>query len=196
MMADTYPNFLVLQQHEREDVDYRIVVCERGGSLGVMAPHGGGIETGTSQVASAIAGREVSLYLFEGIKLDGNAKLHVTSKNFDEPQALAFAGQVDRIVAVHGRKDLQRGRIDGATTWVGGLDLARKQAVVDALRQGGFEATIATKTLKGLEPENICNRGRSGAGVQLEMPLTLRQRLLGDDGLLTRYAAAVRLGSA
>lgn len=184
MVNDTYSNFSALQQHEREDLDYRIAIRQRGGSLAVMAPHGGGIEKGTSQVASAIAGHEASLYLFEGLKPDGNWVLHITSENFDEPRALALAGQVHRIVAVHGRRDLQSGQRDGATTWVGGMDRGRKQAVVDALQAAGFEATVATRTMKGLEPMNICNRGCSGAGVQLEIPFTLRQKLLTDAGLL------------
>ncbi len=195
-MVDSYANFAALSAHESEGVDYRIVVSGREGFYAVMAPHGGGIEAGTSQIATAIAGHEVPLYLFEGMKPDGNAVLHVTSENFDEPLALGLAAQVDRIVAVHGRKDLQGGRNDVATVWVGGRDLRRKQAVVDALRRAGFEATVATGTMKGLHPMNICNRGCSGEGVQLEIPLSLRKILLADRAKLARFAGAVRLGSA
>jgi phage replication-related protein YjqB (UPF0714/DUF867 family) len=53
--------------------------------VAVIAPHGGGIEPGTSELATAIAGDDFSLYLFEGLKSAGNGELHITSTNFDEP---------------------------------------------------------------------------------------------------------------
>jgi phage replication-related protein YjqB (UPF0714/DUF867 family) len=38
----------------------------------VIAPHGGGIDQYTSDIARAIAGAEFNLYLFEGISRSGN----------------------------------------------------------------------------------------------------------------------------
>lgn len=196
-MVDKYPDFAALFAAETGGVDYRIDTKERDGDRLVMAPHGGGIEPGTSQIAGAIAGEDRSLYLFEGVKRRNNyPDLHITSDRYDEPRAVALAMRADRIVAVHGRKDNQPEGRDGVTTWVGGRDLGRKQDVVDALKQAGFEAIVANVKMKELERGNICNRGRSGEGVQLEIPKSLRDRLVKDDDLMGRYAAAVRRGSA
>ena len=54
-MADTYPNFAALAQHERSGIDYRVVVRRAEPAFAIMAPHGGGIEPGTSEIADAIA---------------------------------------------------------------------------------------------------------------------------------------------
>lgn len=43
------------------------------------APHGGGIEPGTSEIADAIGGERGSFYTFGGLKSSGTADLHITS---------------------------------------------------------------------------------------------------------------------
>ncbi len=64
----------------------------RSGSSGilVMAPHGGGIEPGTGDIADGVAGQHHSFYCFKGIKKQGNRALHITSNRFDEPLAMAM----------------------------------------------------------------------------------------------------------
>ncbi len=59
--------------------------------------------------------------------------------------------------------------------WVGRhekLKLAIKHAMVAA----GLPVTDALR-LPGVNPHNICNRGRLGMGVQLEISLGMRQQL-------------------
>jgi phage replication-related protein YjqB (UPF0714/DUF867 family) len=68
----------------------------------ILAPHGGGIEHDTSDIALAIAGENFNLYLFEGIKAKGNADLHVTSTRFDEASCLDILSVCDLVVAIHG----------------------------------------------------------------------------------------------
>lgn len=196
-MADKYRDFSALFAAESKGLAYRFDIRDRGGNWLVMAPHGGKIESGTSAIAQAIAGEDRSFYAFEGIKPQNNyPDLHITSDRYDEPQAVELAMRADRIVAVHGRKDKQPHVEDGETTWVGGLDLGRKQKTVDELQQAGFKAIVADVSMRGLEPNNICNRGRSGEGVQLEIPKSLRDQLVADGGLMQSYADAVRRGSA
>ncbi|QYA04553.1 poly-gamma-glutamate hydrolase family protein [Rhizobium sp. B21/90] len=55
----------------------------------MIAPHGGKVERGTSELALAVAGTRLSYYLFEDLKPKGNRDLHVTSSSFNETQALA-----------------------------------------------------------------------------------------------------------
>lgn len=87
-MADKYPDFDTLSRNERAGVDFRILVRRAMSAFALVAPHGGGIEPGTSEIADGIAALEWSLYAFEGLKPSGNADLHITSTRFDEPMCL------------------------------------------------------------------------------------------------------------
>ncbi|MFA1628164.1 poly-gamma-glutamate hydrolase family protein [Rhizobium mongolense] len=84
---DRYRSFEDLEQHEEASA-FRIEAIKRPSSVCVIAPHGGKIERGTSELARAVAGTELSYYLFEGLKPKGNRDLHVTSSNFNEPQSV------------------------------------------------------------------------------------------------------------
>lgn len=66
-MPDRYTSFVDLAANERPDIDYRIRVVDRGSEIGILAPHGGWIEPGTSEIAEAIAGSEFSFYVFESL---------------------------------------------------------------------------------------------------------------------------------
>jgi len=166
--ADQYRGFAELARETREGGDYRRVVEGRGGEIAIVAPHGGGIEPGTSEIARAVAGREFGLYCFEGLRPEGNDALHISSHRFDEPTAVRLVAQARVVVAVHGCAGTHE------AVYVGGLDRHLRERLVAVLRQAGFEAERATGDLAGCYASNICNRGRSGRGVQLEITEGLR----------------------
>jgi phage replication-related protein YjqB (UPF0714/DUF867 family) len=91
---------------------------------------------------------------------------------------------------VHGRKNGD----DDASVWVGGLHEPLRDAIAAALRDSGFRAKSVGEghPLSGRDPTNICNRGRQGAGVQLELPMALRLRLTDDPGRRQLFAGTVR----
>ena len=61
---DVYRNFAELNESEREDIDFRIyTVKQEGSSTVIVAPHGGAIEPGTSEVAKEIAINDLTLSL-------------------------------------------------------------------------------------------------------------------------------------
>jgi len=188
-MSDVYANFAALRRSRVEGRDYRIVV--RPGAAGcdtaVIAPHGGAIEPHTSLVAAAVAGADLGLYCFEGRMRHGNAGLHVTSENFDEPGALALVKTAARVVAIHGRKD----RGAPATVEYGGKDAQLAARIAERLERAGFRA-MRSPRLPGLAETNIVNRGATGRGVQLELPFSLRDRLAAEPDLLAGFASAVR----
>jgi phage replication-related protein YjqB (UPF0714/DUF867 family) len=186
-MADIYSNFAALAAAETAGVDYEVRLRDLGTKIVVLAPHGGKIEPGTSQIAEAIAGDDWSLYCFEGLR-SGSGDLHITSEHFDEPQAVALIEAADTAVAVHGRADLG----DPATVWLGGRDSAFRDAVAATLAAAGFATQSLGHPLPGRQVMNICNRGTSGGGVQLELPRTLRDQLVTDKRKLTAFADAVR----
>ena len=108
-MADKYPNFATLARHERSGIDYRVLVRRARPAFDIIAPHGGGIEPGTSEIADAIAGEKYSFYAFEGLKPSGNADLHLTSTRFDEPLCLAVLGDSSLALTVHGEHSVEDG---------------------------------------------------------------------------------------
>ncbi len=67
-MPDQYRNYAQLSQNERQDVDYTIFHREGPSSIAVMAPHGGGIEPGTIDIADSMAGCDHTFYAFKGLK--------------------------------------------------------------------------------------------------------------------------------
>ena len=184
-MTDRFQNFADLSAEMAAGVDYRIRAEDRGSAVVMLAPHGGTIEPETGLIAEAIAGRDLSLYVFEALKPGAHGDFHITSHRFDEPQALALVGSAEGAVAVHGRKD------DGTeTVWLGGRDKAMRDAIGAVLRAAGFGAEVNT-ALPGLHETNICNRTRKGTGVQLELPRSLRRHLAEDADLLERFSRAV-----
>jgi phage replication-related protein YjqB (UPF0714/DUF867 family) len=168
---DLYPSFTSLAAAEREGRDYRIVACQRNSPFLVAAPHAGGIEPGTGELAVALAGRQHSLYLFEGLKVAGCQALHITSTCFDEPRLLEMAARAEVVIAIHGCAG------EGRAVYTGGLHLPMQKAVLAALRRAGYQAAWDHDLRAGEHPDNLCNRGRLGQGLQLEISEGLRQTL-------------------
>src|SRR5690242_10019430 len=170
-MADTYPDFASLERNETAGTDFRILVRRAAAAYAIVAPHGGGIEPGTSEIADGIAGEALSHYAFDGLKRQGNGRLHITSTRFDEPLCLQLIARTEVVVTVHG----EHGEADGAVVFIGGRDIVRGAAIREALAAGGFDVRChPDPDLQGLDPRNICNRGSSGGGVQLEVSRALR----------------------
>jgi phage replication-related protein YjqB (UPF0714/DUF867 family) len=171
-MADKYPDFATLSQSEQSGVDFQILVRRSRPAFALVAPHGGGIEPGTSEIADGIAGVENSCYAFEGLKSTGNADLHITSTRFDEPMCVNVVGVSEVVVTIHGENS------DDGGVFVGGLDTDLGDELAAALQARGFVAgRHPDPDLQGIEQENLCNRGTSGGGVQLEISRGVRRQM-------------------
>ena len=188
-MVKAYRSFGELSGQEIEGQDYRIRTCLRNSPFLVMAPHGGKIEPGTTDIAEAIADNDHSFYSFEGIKADGNGILHIQSHLFDEPRAMEDIREAEIVVTVHGHAEKENEFV-----MVGGLNTYLKSEIERELRSSGFQIREAAQGLKAIDPANICNRGRSGKGLQLEISRRLRDSLRVDEDLLRKFADAVRRG--
>lgn len=148
--------------------DQDIIRCHRPNSrLCIIAIHGGRMEPGTTKIATGIAGTEFSLYSFVSRK---KSDVHIRSDNFSEPMVQEHRG----VVSIHGLKD----EGNASDIYVGGLDEELKTQVIEALTDAGFNA-IEDGTAKhsGRELFNICNRGSSGKGLQLEIAERLRKKM-------------------
>jgi phage replication-related protein YjqB (UPF0714/DUF867 family) len=173
---DRYKCFAELGKCETEGMDYRIRMHRRNSCFSIMAPHGGKIERGTSQLAEAIAGNEHTFYSFEGIKDSNNHHLHITSDRFDEPKALALAKCVRTVITIHGAKGRAR------NIYTGGQYVDMEQKILHALGHAGFTAMHdPSPTRQGMGVTNICNRGYGGKGIQIELTQGLRKDLFNPD---------------
>jgi phage replication-related protein YjqB (UPF0714/DUF867 family) len=162
----------------------------------VIAPHGGGIETGTSELCLAVAGYHPATlatavdgfglhdyWMFEGLLSSGNGDLHVTSTNCDDPYAESICGASRTLVSLHGCQESDAGVPTGTpAVLVGGLDTALR----DRLRQNyaAIGITLAAGTdvdINGTDPRNICNRTLTGAGAQVELTTALRTAMFTDN---------------
>jgi phage replication-related protein YjqB (UPF0714/DUF867 family) len=170
-MNSWYKNFAELSAIEKQGLSFRLQVKDRGTSFAVVAPHGGGIEPGTSEIAKTIAGRSFSLYTFDGIRLRGNELLHITSTLFDEPRCLNLVKNSNTAVTIHGCRG------DEQVVYIGGLDVELGEQIIHSFGEAGVEAVRSTTQFLGNQSENICNRGRSGRGVQLEITEGLRRSM-------------------
>ncbi len=172
---DMYTSFRELAQHEAEGTDYVILARKGASSVAIIAPHGGGIEPGTADIADAVAADQHAFAAFKGIKKTGNAVLHIRSDRFDEPVVVRTAEQALMGITIHGCR--------GQEEWiyVGGRNDDVKMRVIDALNRAGFHAEECLKPgLRGKSPRNICNRCRTGHGVQIEISKGLRDKMFQD----------------
>jgi phage replication-related protein YjqB (UPF0714/DUF867 family) len=170
-MPDKYPNYQELARSEQEGTDFVIrQAIRKTTSTLLLSPHAGRIEPGISEIILAVARDDLSYYLFEGIKFQGNKDLHITSPNFDEPGCLALVGNNEKVIAMHGEHS------EDEIVYVGGLDNQMKEHLKTVLIKYNFLATEHEKpALQGTSLRNVCNRGKSGAGVQLELSKGLRR---------------------
>jgi phage replication-related protein YjqB (UPF0714/DUF867 family) len=168
-MVDRYANFQELARNERRGV-YRVRSRPRRAIIAVVAPHGGSIEPGTSEIARTIAGVDFSFYAFEGRKKQHNNCLHITSTRFDEPICLALLAGTECVVAIHGENSNEK------VVFLGGRDEVRLRQLREVLKQYGFCVRAhRNPRLQGTSLANICNRGKAQAGVQIELSKGLRR---------------------
>ncbi|MDQ7095288.1 poly-gamma-glutamate hydrolase family protein [Desulfosporosinus sp. PR] len=187
-MPDCYSNFKELQSHEQEGQDYRISFSGEWRPVLIIAPHGGRIEPYTTEIAKWIAGEEFAWYSFEGLKDGvGNRKLHITSHNFDEPVVLRGLKEAGIVLTVHGLKDSSEEFL-----MIGGLDSAFGLELSSALQVQGFSVKQSEPRYQGIRTTNICNCGRTGKGVQLEISFALRKRVFEDIAYRTRFVDTIR----
>lgn len=167
LIMDKYDNFNALKSNES---DYFIELCDRKSSVTILAPHGGKIEPHTSNIAQLIAGVSYNYFCFNGVKKHGNQDLHISSHRYDEEQAIALSLMSTTVITVHGCKE-QKPMI-----YLGGLDRSLRQKIAHCLDEQNlpYRQCLSSWPISGTNPDNICNRGITGKGAQLEISRGLR----------------------
>lgn len=176
---DRYLNFKELTACETA---FSVDCFDRGSDVTICAPHGGNIEPHTAEIAALIAGSDFNLYCFNGYKTENNRDLHITSHRFDHDQALTLVSSAAIVVVIHGCKTME------PIIHLGGLDIPLITAISRHMDGEKVAHTTDAGRYRGKHPENICNRGRHGRGVQLEISRGVRD----SRALRCRTATAVR----
>ncbi len=190
-----YQSYEQLTNNEQEGIDYRIRYRQGNSKFAIVAHHGGKIQLGTTEIADAIAGEDYSFYTFEGIKEGAkNDSLHIPSHKFDEPRALELVSKADRVIAIHGIA------VEDEAVYLGGLDDNFREQIKQSLIKEDFtNVSDLGQFFRGISPQNICNRGQTGKGVQIGISWGLRKQLfdsLNNDSneptLFDRFIQAIR----
>ncbi|MFD7662749.1 poly-gamma-glutamate hydrolase family protein [Streptomyces sp. NPDC059788] len=163
----------------------------------ILAPHGGGIETGTSELCLAIAGYHPKdlapkppqgpvhdYWMFEGIRKKDNGELHVTSTHCDDHVARSLCAGSLNALSLHGCKPEQAQLPSGTpAVLVGGLNATLRSYLIAEFKAVGIRAQDATgiADLAGTDPDNIANRTMLGKGAQLEITTPLRESMFPDN---------------
>lgn len=188
--ADHYGSFEELARHERAGVDYRIRSFDRKAPSTILAIHGGGIETMTSEVTQAIARESFNAYLFEGLKASSidNWNLHITSENFNEPCAMALIGQSRVCVSIHAFRDFDTPRV-----CLGGMNERLRGMIYKNLQATGLiQQQVQNPCGKywGTSSRNFVNKCAE-RGVQIEMSVRLLDQLRAHPPSLRAFSSSV-----
>ena len=173
---DKYENYTDLKKSEKENCDFKIEHTDIDSHITIIAPHGGKIESKTTEIAKLIAGDSYNYYSFIGQKNNNNRHLHITSHKFNEPKALELVGKSEIVIAIHGCTDKQGKKENkkdyGKHIFIGGLNEEIKKELEKLLKNAGF--SINKDFFPGTCPKNICNRGTTGKGIQFELTKSFR----------------------
>ena len=173
-MADLYSSMIELQGKEN---NWSIEMNTNKSNVLSFAPHGGGIEAGSSELALLISQKlDCNYFTFKGKLPSDNVKLHVTSTHYDNPELLNLMRNVDYSISVHGYADNEYAR-----TLIGGSNEELKALIKRNLINRGFDVQDAPTNLGGAKPNNITNKTKTGLGVQLELSTKQRKSFFSND---------------
>jgi len=162
---DRYLNFNELKKYEN---DFTVVCHDRNADVTIVAPHGGKIETHTSEIAALIAADDCNLFCFNGMKEKNNQDLHITSHRFDHKLAVDLVKNSSVVITIHGCTDKH------SVIYLGGLDGPLLDKIADELALENIRNLPGSQRFAGTSKNNICNRGIRKKGVQIEISRPLR----------------------
>jgi len=160
-----YSSYAQMARSEKRDIDFKVVYRHGSKSFLIAAPHGGGIEPGSSELADAIAGDTYGFYSFYGLKKDPSA-LYLPSTGFDEPELMRVTKNYSATISVH--------VIEGSDSliYIGGSNRQLADAIAGALGAKGYLVKVPPTFSSAFSSSNFINRSVPG-GVQIEITSAL-----------------------
>ena len=169
-----------------EGVDWRKDTKHRESKVLIVAPHGGSIEQGTTELTKALADKGNYDYSFEGIRPKNNSELHVTSTHYDDPtlnQMIKTVLQLFRFMAA--------GTEEIISWWA---PFRFKKCYREATCGCGFTVKVPPEYLGGQNNKNFINKGDNNTGVQLELTTALRKAFFKNGDTSTKIVPIKKIG--
>ncbi len=168
--TDKYQSMTQLEKETTEGVDWRKDTKNTGNQVLIVAPHGGSIEQGTTELTKALADKgNYDYYSFEGIRPKNNSELHVTSTHYDDPTLNQMIKNRTATVSIHGASGTEE------IIYLGGPRSDLRNAIEKQLVGRGFTVKVPPEYLGGQNNKNFINREDNNTGVQLELTTALRK---------------------
>lgn len=168
--VDKYQSMTQLEKETTEGVDWRKDTKNTGNQVLIVAPHGGSIEQGTTELTKALADKgNYDYYSFEGIRPKNNSELHVTSTHYDDPTLNQMIKNRTATISIHGASGSEE------IIYLGGPRSDLRNAIEEQLVGRGFTVKVPPEYLGGQNNKNFINREDNNTGVQLELTTALRK---------------------
>ena len=169
-LASTYQSMTQLEKETTEGVDWRKDTKNTGNQVLIVAPHGGSIEQGTTELTKALADKgNYDYYSFEGIRPKNNSELHVTSTHYDDPTLNQMIKNRTATISIHGASGTEE------IIYLGGPRSDLRNAIEKQLVGCGFTVKVPPEYLGGQNNKNFINKEDNNTGVQLELTTALRK---------------------
>jgi len=197
---DLYSSFEELAHREEEERDFSITQIFHHSPILIVAPHGGLIEGGTSEIADGIVDGRLNGYFFNGLtykstfdqlykgREGGTARrMHLKSTRPQGERLDEALDHAELVVGVHGWW------VPSEDLYIGGTQRQVMEALHASLRTEGFSARYATESgfdIRGIHPKNFINRNQQG--VQIELCYGLRKKLKTDAAALELFSKTIR----
>ncbi|EJE24998.1 hypothetical protein HMPREF9976_02950 [Staphylococcus epidermidis NIHLM003] len=167
---DKYQSMTQLEKETTEGVDWRKDTKNTGNQVLIVAPHGGSIEQGTTELTKALADKgNYDYYSFEGIRPKNNSELHVTSTHYDDPTLNQMIKNRTATISIHGASGTEE------IIYLGGPRSDLRNAIEKQLVGRGFTVKVPPEYLGGQNNKNFINKEDNNTGVQLELTTALRK---------------------
>ena len=169
---DYYASMTQLQRETKEGIDWKKEIRDQGNQVLIVAPHGGNIEQGTSELTKLLAQQGgYDYFSFEAMRPSNNTQLHVTSTHYDDPTLHQMVEGRVATISIHGAKG------DDQIVFLGGAKSVLRDAIQSQLESRGFAVQVPPEYLGGLNEDNFINKNENSTGVQLELTTALRKAL-------------------
>lgn len=187
-MGDPISYAEILKRGLEPGRDFRVAFGDSKIELCLLAaPHGGGIEPGSSEIMRAVADLGGwAWYEFAGFLRQRNKEcLHIPSTQFDEPTLQKMLPRSGFVVAFHGASDSSEPAVYVGGAWTEGRRLM-VESINDSFERHHIRARDAftegiAEHFRGEDAANITNRGKRGEGIQLEFSRRARDLLFPPD---------------
>ncbi|OLF31276.1 poly-gamma-glutamate hydrolase family protein [Staphylococcus sp. 47.1] len=177
---DYYKSMTELYKDTTEGIDWKKDTRNVGKSVLIVAPHGGNIEQGTSELTKLVANNgDFDYFSFEAIRPFNNTQLHVTSTNYDDATLHEMIQDRTATISIHGAQGEEQ------LVYLGGYQSPLRDAIQSQLELKGFVVKIPPEYLGGLSNANFINKVEESTGVQLELTTALRKAFFKDEDTST-----------